>query len=279
MSDTQPLKSHIVCIDSDGCAMDTMNVKHEDYFGPLAADVYGIQNREAFLKEWDRINLYSTTRGINRFKGLVLGLKYALEQGEELDDLTELENWTENEDSLSNQALEEAISKSDDEALKKALTWSLAVNKGIEEELAGNDQPFPYAKEAIEAIAEVANIAIVSSANREAIDSEWNRHGLMSSVDFVYGQERGSKEVAIADILDMGYDKDNVLMVGDAPGDEAAAVANGVLYYPILFGKEEECWKQLEGEALKDFLEGNYRQEWNQKMKDAFYQHLESASE
>ena len=33
-------KQFLVCVDSDGCAMDTMNVKHERFFGPLAADEY-----------------------------------------------------------------------------------------------------------------------------------------------------------------------------------------------------------------------------------------------
>ena len=27
--------SYAVCVDSDGCAMDTMNIKHILYFGPL----------------------------------------------------------------------------------------------------------------------------------------------------------------------------------------------------------------------------------------------------
>lgn len=30
---------YVFCVDSDGCAMDTMTYKHELFFGPLAADV------------------------------------------------------------------------------------------------------------------------------------------------------------------------------------------------------------------------------------------------
>lgn len=67
----------VFCVDSDGCAMDTMTYKHQLFFGPIAADIFGITDRADFLKEWDRVNLYSRTRGVNRFIGLVMGLDYA----------------------------------------------------------------------------------------------------------------------------------------------------------------------------------------------------------
>ena len=62
----------VVCIDSDGCAMDTMDIKHIRFFGPLAAKYFEIKNQEVYLEEWNRVNLFSETRGINRFKGLLL---------------------------------------------------------------------------------------------------------------------------------------------------------------------------------------------------------------
>lgn len=37
-----PKHNFIVCIDSDGCAMDTMNIKHEECFGPSAVKVFDI---------------------------------------------------------------------------------------------------------------------------------------------------------------------------------------------------------------------------------------------
>ena len=62
----------MVCVDSDGCAMDTMEVKHRKCFGPKMIEVWGLQDiEEKFLEMWNMINLYSKTRGINRFKGLV----------------------------------------------------------------------------------------------------------------------------------------------------------------------------------------------------------------
>lgn len=38
------------CIDSDGCAMDTMTYKHQLFFGPIAADIFGISEQERTRK-------------------------------------------------------------------------------------------------------------------------------------------------------------------------------------------------------------------------------------
>lgn len=267
----------IVCIDSDGCAMDTMDIKHFKFFGPYIVECYGIKEKESFLKEWNRLNLYSLTRGINRFTGLVRSLEYAENQGEIVGDFTRLSQWEKTTASLSNQSLKDEMAKfPEDEGLKKALAWSEKVNAGIEEELAGNDQPFVGVKEALAKIAEVSDIAIVSSANGGALNSEWNRHGLMPFVDYVYGQEAGTKAQILAEILEKGYENTHVLMVGDSPGDEVAANKNNVYFYPILFGKEQESWEVFISQILPKFLVGSY-EEKNKEMIDIFYQHLNQA--
>lgn len=250
-------KQFLICVDSDGCAMDTMNIKHEKYFGPLASEVFGIKNRDEFLGIWNRINLYSTTRGINRFKGLVLGLQEAVSNGEEVGDISNLVNWAETTKELSNKSLEKEVAKNPVEDLKKALNWSQKVNSGIEE-LAGKDAPFPNVLEVLNELHEVADIAIVSSANSEALYSEWERHLLLPHVDVVYGQEAGTKAACINELKAYGYAEDEILMVGDAPGDLNAALKNGVLYYPILFGKETFSWKRLSKEGVKHFTGKTY---------------------
>ena len=78
----------IVCIDSDGCAMDTMDIKHIQFFGPLAAGIFAIKDKTKFLEEWNRINLFSKTREINRLKGLQLGLKFAEQTEKPFEDKT-----------------------------------------------------------------------------------------------------------------------------------------------------------------------------------------------
>ena len=54
-----------------------------------------------------------------------------------------------------------------------------------------------------------------------------------------------------------GYAPGHILMCGDAPGDKAAAEANGVYFYPILVRHEAESWAAFP-EALAHLLDGSY---------------------
>src|SRR5262249_9024382 len=62
-----------VGIDSDGCAFDTMEVKHKECFIPNIIKSYKLAAISKFVREVaEFVNLYSVHRGINRFPGLVL---------------------------------------------------------------------------------------------------------------------------------------------------------------------------------------------------------------
>jgi phosphoglycolate phosphatase-like HAD superfamily hydrolase len=263
-------KDFLVCVDSDGCAMDTMDVKHEKCFGPKIVEVWGLQDIETrFMEVWLNINLYSKTRGINRFKGLVKVFEVLEEEGLKMPEYSSIKNWVETTKELSNPSLEREIAKTGDPQLKKALEWSNAVNKAISE-LPEDDKPFANVLEGLRAAKEIADIAIVSSANGGAVLSEWTRHNLAPEVDLMLGQEAGTKASCIAGLKEFGYPGDHVLMVGDAPGDLQAAESNGVLYYPILVGKEGFSWRRLVSEALGKFLEGSFRGKYQQKLLDEF---------
>ena len=64
----------LVCVDSDGCVMDTMNCKHFHCFGPCMVTEWCLEEwKEEILDRWNVINLFSMTRGINRFQGFGYG--------------------------------------------------------------------------------------------------------------------------------------------------------------------------------------------------------------
>ena len=68
-------QDYLICVDSDGCVMDTMNCKHFHCFGPCMVAEWGLEAwRDEILERWNVINLFSMTRGINRFKGLAMAL-------------------------------------------------------------------------------------------------------------------------------------------------------------------------------------------------------------
>ena len=88
-------KEYLICIDSDGCAMDTMDVKHIRCFGPEWIKTFGLEKyQEEGLEYWNKINLYSKTRGINRFKGLAMALEEMERRGLVFDGLDTFIRWT-----------------------------------------------------------------------------------------------------------------------------------------------------------------------------------------
>ena len=57
----------------------------------------------------------------------------------------------------------------------------------------------------------------------------------------------------------------HTLMIGDAPGDYAAAKANDALFYPINPGCEDASWKRFLDEGIERFFKGTFAGEYQQK--------------
>ena len=67
--DFQPSKEFFIGIDSDGCAMDAMNIKHQECFTPAYIKYFNLQGASSLVRETALfVNLYSTTRGLNRWQ-------------------------------------------------------------------------------------------------------------------------------------------------------------------------------------------------------------------
>lgn len=269
---------YLVCVDSDGCAMDTMNCKHFHCFGPCMVMEWNLdQWRVAILERWNEINLFQMTRGINRFKGLAMALTEINSQYTPIAGVETLSAWVAETKALSNDALIEAIAATPEgegkACLEKALAWSKAVNASIVHLPDELKVPYVGAKEGLEAAHTFADVAVVSSANRGAVEEEWTLHGLLEHTDILLAQDCGSKAHCIGEMLKFGYEKDHVLMVGDAPGDCDAAEVNGVWYYPILVNKEVESWTELREVALGKLQNMEYA-EYRPEKKRQFLENL-----
>ena len=271
LDDFRKSKDFCVCVDSDGCAMDTMNIKHIRCFGPCMVDEWGLGAwRDEILRRWNVINLYSGTRGINRFKGLAMALKEIDARYTPIDGVRELCAWAETAPELSNASVAREAERHP--VFLKALKWSQAVNAAIEKLPEEEIHPFAHVAEALAAAHTEADVVVVSSANPEAVRAEWQRFSLLEHVDLLCTQEMGSKAYCIGRLKEKGYDA--ILMCGDAPGDEAAADQNGVFYYPILVNHENESWQRFLDEALERFLRGEYAGAYQEKMRSAFHANL-----
>lgn len=254
----QKTKNVLICVDSDGCAMDTMDLKHFKAFGPELLPVFHLEAyKEDLLPLWNNLNLYQKTRGINRFKGLLMILEMAKEKNWLEDDLTPLKSWVDTTSELSKPSLEKEIKKNDCPILRKSLDWSLNVNKTITE-IKHEGIPYTGVKIALAEIEKRADVAVVSSANGEALENEWREHELDQHIKILLGQEAGTKAECIRSLLTKGYELDNSLMVGDSPGDLDAALENHIGFFPIIVGKEKESWIELQSTGLENLISGNF---------------------
>lgn len=269
-------KDYLICVDSDGCAMDTMDIKHIRCFGPCMVEEWELtQWKDAILKRWNDINLYTMTRGINRFKGLAMALKEINDTYIKIEGVEVLDQWVETSNELSNPALKRAIDENDNICLRKALSWSEKVNESINNDLTFDEKkPFEGVKEALEYAHQYADIAIVSSANLQAVEEEWELYGLLDHVDILLAQNVGSKAFCIQELLKKGYDVDKTMMTGDAVGDYEAAKKNGVFYYPICVRHEKESWEEFKAEAVSRLTSGSFAGEYQQKQITAFMDNL-----
>lgn len=268
-------KDYLICVDSDGCAMDTMDIKHIRCFGPCMVKEWNLERWEAaILHRWNEINLYTLTRGINRFKGLSLALREINDTYVPIEGIDVLEDWVRETKELSNVALARAIQNNDSIVLRKALSWSQSVNQAIDRLPFELKKPFAGVLEGLKVAHDYADVVIVSSANRQAVVEEWQEYGLLEYVDEIMAQDVGSKAFCIGEMLKKGYSADKVMMVGDALGDYEAACKNGVFYYPILVRNERNSWMELKNVAVEKLVSGQFAGAYQQQKIDQFMKNL-----
>lgn len=251
-------KDFLICIDSDGCVLDTMDVKHMRCFGPCLVHEWELNEyRDDIIRLWRKVNLLSSTRGINRFKGLAKVLVEINENYTRVEGLDEYLYWVQTTSELSDERLEEAFKETGSACIGKVLDWSRLVNQSMMMVADNRKQPFDGTKEALELAAKYADVAIVSAANGGEIRAEWEKYEIFQYADLLVAQESGTKRRCLKKLLEKGYEPDHVIMVGDAPIDRKAAEWAGVLFYPILAYQERESWEGFQ-DAIERFLNGTY---------------------
>ncbi len=264
----------LVGIDSDGCAFDTMELKHKECFIPNIINYWELQGVSKYAREAaEFVNLYSKSRGINRFPALIEAFEWLRKRPEvkargiDIRIPQSVADWINNETKLANPALEKAANETDDPDLKLALKWSLAVNEDIANMVRGVP-PFPYIRESLEKLVGKSDVIVVSATPQEALVREWEEHDLDKYVAEICGQEVGTKKESLAVAAD--YPKDHSLMIGDAPGDYKAAVANNVLFFPINPGAEEGSWRRFHDEGIERFFAGTFAGDYQKSLLDEF---------
>lgn len=270
-------KDFLVCIDSDGCAFDAMELKHKECFTPNTIKHWGLQAISKYARETaEFVNLYSQWRGANRFPALIKVIDLLSERPEvarrnfKLPDIESLRKWVEVEKNLSNPTLEAEVKRTGDPVLVRTLAWSNGVSESVRDMVKGV-QVFPYVRESLEKIKSFADILVVSATPGEALSREWAECGLAGYMKVIAGQEMGTKKEHIAYAMAAGgYEKNNIIKIGDALGDYNAAKANDVHFFPINPGFEADSWKKFFEEAFDRFISGTYGGEYENMLLENF---------
>ena len=275
LKDFQPAEKFLIGIDSDGCVFDSMEIKHKECFAPMFIKHFGLQAASKYAREvWEFVNLYSKTRGCNRFHAITRALELMRERPEtrarhmDVPAFPALTEWMSRESKLGNAALYAEIDRGND-ALIPIREWSDAVNEQVEDIVHGVP-PFPHVLECLEKMNTRADCVVISQTPGDALEREWAENQIASSVKLIGGQEMGTKAQHLEFVMRGKYESSHVLMIGDAPGDHQAAQANDALFYPVNPGHEDASWLRLHDEALDHFFNGTFAGDYQQKLLDEF---------
>lgn len=280
LKNLKPVHEFFVGIDSDGCVFDSMEIKQKEFFIPNALKYFDLNAASGLLREtWEFVNLYSVHRGGNRFPALIKVFELLAERieitelGIKLPDLDALRNWVKTETKLGNASLRRHYEKTQDPSLEIFVRWTEAVNKDIGERL-HDIPPYYHARKSIEKLSGLADIIVVSQTPLEALEREWMKNDIKKYVNIIAGQEHGTKTEHIDLAAKNKYPDNRILMIGDAFGDMKAAKSNGVLFYPIVPGKEDKSWKKFMNEGLERFLKGGFTGSYERSLLKEFISSL-----
>jgi phosphoglycolate phosphatase-like HAD superfamily hydrolase len=276
----KPEKEFFIGIDSDGCAFDTMEIKQKECFCPNFIKYFNMQPVAKYAREtWEFVNLYSTTRGCNRFLAVSETLRL-LESRPEIKarnftvpSAKPLIEWTRKETRLGNPALKKYALEVNDPFINRTLEWSLKVNEDIEKMVFGIT-PFPFVRESLAKMCIKADAMVVSQTPFEALEREWKENRIDHFLRMIAGQEHGTKSEHLKYAAKGKYPEYKILMIGDALGDLKAATSNGVLFFPVNPGKEDDSWHRLYEEGLDRFFAGTYKGAYEDRLLKEFETYL-----
>ena len=279
--DFQPKQQFFVGIDSDGCAFDAMEIKHKECFIPNTIKAFNLQAVSSLTRETcEFVNLYSKTRGVNRWIGLARIFDLlrerpeVKERGAKVPTGDAIKAFIASGYPLSNKGLFDYMAANPgNPELEQAKVWTLGVDAYIEDTVKGVP-PFPNVRESLQLMHGKVDLLVVSATPLEALIREWGEHGLSDYMDIIAGQEMGTKAQHLEYAAKGKYADDHILLIGDAPGDRDAALSKGVLYYPINPGHEAESWKRFREEAFGKFLDGTFAGDYQAKLIAEFEQLL-----
>ena len=143
LTDFTKKREFLICMDSDGCVMDTVRIKHSTVMCPELIRVFALDDHADFITAaWDEINLHTITRGISRFESVRLVFDRLKNRGIEIPGSEDIAAWVDTATELSTASLQRELQKTGSLALRKLQEWNNACNRRIQA-LEPTFEPFP----------------------------------------------------------------------------------------------------------------------------------------
>lgn len=112
LTDFTKKREFLVCMDSDGCVMDTVRIKHSTVMCPELIRVFALDDYAEFITAaWDEINLHTITRGISRFESVRLVFDRLKNRGIEIPGSEDIAAWVDTANELSTASLQRELQK------------------------------------------------------------------------------------------------------------------------------------------------------------------------
>lgn len=257
----------LVAVDSDGSALDTMDVKYRQCFIPAVVQHFGLGGVAAAATHVaEFVFLNSRFRGLDRFRALVRILDLLAVHPDMVavdftpPGLKAFRHWIGSAERINEPSLAAAAAQADGCAgreLNQVLCWSRAIDAATQARV-GDSPPFAGVREALTLAADEADVVVISSAPTAVVRAEWRKHDIDGYSRMLCGLEFGPKAELLSTLMTEHYGEGRVLMIGDSPGDRRAARTAGAWFYPIIAGREAESWRLFEEEVLGQFVSGAY---------------------
>ncbi|VGO17968.1 HAD family hydrolase [Pontiella sulfatireligans] len=264
-----------VGIDSDGCIFDTMETKQKGHFHPAIIRHWKLEAIEPQVRAAAEFTyLYSTFRGLNRFLGLCKTFELLNDWPEAHDnaalpDPADLHVYCDSGLPLSNATIKAEAERTGSALLAEAHAWSVELNEDIDQNMP-DPPPFQGTEQALQRIQQNSDAIVISQTQAVALLKDWYRDDLAKYVSVIAGPELGSKIDHFTMASVDRYPANAILMIGDAPGDMAAAQAIGCNFFPIDPGHEVESWQRFMDEAYAAFLAGGFSDEYQKQLIHEF---------
>ena len=282
MKNFQPNFNFFIGIDSDGTIFDSMEQKHKYCYVEPLIEIFDLDEiSKSVIMIWNYINISSPTRGINRFKALILLFDYLIDFDKKskisYPNLDLVKKWIKVTKNLSDKSLKEYLILSSNyqkkEFAKKALRWSYRVNILVNQQ-DKKVKLFTGAIEALKSISNKADIMVLSNTPLATLHNDWKKNNLYSYISMIGGQETGTKREMLNAATFKKYDRKRILIIGDSNSDYLSAKKNNCNFFPIIPKNEVLSWRLFLTEGSINFFNEKYSKLYENKLLKKFNESL-----